>query len=191
MLPQDTTHGNTSIYVKSTVDEAMRLSVGYSGGNDLDSGIRTGMGTGIATDAKTGTTSSSVSNITTETDVKSVISAHHRGAHMSSRTNTGIRTDGMNTGIRTDRKPVMPCTWFRYDNYWEHPPPDVRDLLTREDLVIELGVPIDAGASGVLMWGSLDPANATKAADLQAYVNSTLAAVVQQICAAHGCQKLG
>lgn len=86
-------------------------------------------------------------------------------------------------------KPVLPCTWFRYGNYWEVPPPATRTLLTPADLAIELGDSIAAGAAGALLWGALDATNQSQVSAVQQYVDGTLAKQVQTLCDKFGCAK--
>lgn len=53
--------------------------------------------------------------------------------------------------------PVFPATWYCYDNYWQVPAPVDRQLLSPKDLAVELAGPLRAGASGLLLWGNIDP----------------------------------
>lgn len=84
-------------------------------------------------------------------------------------------------------KNVVPSSWFRYDNYWENPPPAVRALLTPADLSIELGDTFAAGASGVLLWGALDGTNHSEVTAVQKYVDGPLTSEVRELCNKYGC----
>lgn len=85
-------------------------------------------------------------------------------------------------------KPVVAVSWFHYDDYWRVPT-GLRALLTPTDLAAQLLTPLQAGASGLLMWGSIDPnANTTQgAAALQAYADGPLAGVMKTVCQTFRC----
>lgn len=51
----------------------------------------------------------------------------------------------------------MPLIWHHYDSYWLDPSPNPRPLLTPADFLVELQAPLDEGADGVLVWGSVRP----------------------------------
>eukprot|EP00041_Stephanoeca_diplocostata_P020639 m.465221 g.465221 ORF g.465221 m.465221 type:complete len:410 (+) comp21626_c1_seq30:239-1468(+) len=92
------------------------------------------------------------------------------------------------------RKPVIPCTWLSYDNYWQIPPPTPRSLLSAQDLRIELSAPLAAGADGILLWGALDvtasPSAPNSVSAMQQYCGGAtgpLSSVVAAICSSYHC----
>lgn len=82
-------------------------------------------------------------------------------------------------------KPVVPVVWHHYDNYWEVKAPAPRQLLTPEDLTLEIATPLRAGAHGVLVWGHVGkPADA---AALQRYADGPLRDTVTAVCKEFAC----
>ena len=61
-------------------------------------------------------------------------------------------------------------------------------LAAAQDLRAELEVPLQVGVSTLLLWGAVSSTqHELDSASLQAYVNSTLSPVVQDICGKYGC----
>ena len=92
-----------------------------------------------------------------------------------------------------ERTPVVAVTWLNYDDFWD---PAInrtapRPLLSHAHAAIELGVPMDSGADGVLIWGHLDAADSAASSNsvtsYNRYSSTVLTSVVAKICSTHTC----
>ena len=87
-------------------------------------------------------------------------------------------------------KPVISVVWMQYDSYSDtainRTAP--RNLLTPADLHLELALPLELGADGVLFWGHLDNSLTQNGiAANEKYAKGALSAEVKGICAKFKC----
>ena len=90
-------------------------------------------------------------------------------------------------GAATGRAPplVLPIAWPRYNDYWDTasgPSSDARRLLPLDEARIEFVRPRDAGADGVIIWGSVQPdGERHNASTMQGWVDEVLTVLVGEL----------
>ena len=90
-------------------------------------------------------------------------------------------------GAATGRAPplVLPIAWPRYNDYWDAasgPSSDARRLLPLDEARTEFVLPREAGADGVIVWGSVQPdGERHNASTMQGWVDDVLTVLVEEL----------